>query len=65
VEMVNEISGAIGEQASASTSLAQQVEKIAQMADQCSAAAAGSADSAHDLDELATKMSQIVASYKL
>ncbi|WP_018605001.1 methyl-accepting chemotaxis protein [Uliginosibacterium gangwonense] len=65
VEMVNEISGAIGEQASASTSLAQQVEKIAQMADQCSAAAAGSADSAHDLDELANKMSQIVASYKL
>lgn len=65
VEMVNEISTAIGEQTAASTSLAQQVEKIAQMADQCSAAAAGSADSAHQLDVLAKQMSQIVASYKL
>ena len=65
VAMVNEISSAISEQATASTSIAQQVEKIAQMAEQSSAAASGSADAARELDLLAADMSRIVSTYKL
>lgn len=65
VAMVNEISSAISEQASASTSIARQIERIAQMAEECSAAASGSANSARELDKLAGEMSRIVAAYKL
>jgi methyl-accepting chemotaxis protein len=65
VAMVNEISSAISEQASASTSIAQQIERIAQMAEECSSAASGSADSARELDKLAADMSRIIAAYKL
>ena len=65
VVMVNEISGAISEQATASTSIAQQVERIAQMAEECSAAAKGGADSAHQLDQLSAEMNKIVSVYKI
>ena len=65
IEMVNEMSDALGEQTSASTDIAQQVEKIAQMAEECSAAAAGSALSARDLDQHASEMREIVAAYRL
>ena len=65
VEMVNEISNAIREQGSASSNIAQHVENVAQLAEECSATATGSADSARQLNVLAAKMSQIVAAYTL
>ena len=65
VVMVNEISGAISEQGTASTSIARQIERIAQMAEECSAAAKGSADSAHQLDHLAAEMARVVGEYKV
>ena len=65
VGMVNEIGNAIGEQGSASTSIAQNVESIAQMAGECSAAASGSADSARRLDRLAEQMRRVIAAYRL
>ncbi len=65
VLMVGEIAGAIREQGTATTSIAQQVERIAQMAEESSAAAANSADAARTLDRLATEMQQIVSQYRV
>lgn len=62
--MVNEINNAIREQCAASTSIAQQIERVAQMAEQCSAAARESADSAHQLDLLAAEVGHVVGVYK-
>lgn len=65
VVMVNDISSAISEQATASTSIAQQIEKIAQMAEQCSESASGTAKSAKELDGHAAEMRKIVDAYTL
>ncbi len=65
VGMVHEITDAIREQSSASTNIAQQVERIAQMAELSSDAAAGSASTARELDQLAASMQKIVQTYKL
>jgi methyl-accepting chemotaxis protein len=65
VGMVREITEAIREQSSASQSIAQQVERIAQMAEVSNGAASGSADAARELDELATSMHKIVETYKI
>ena len=65
VEMVSEINNAIREQSQASTAIAQMVERIAQMAEEGNAAAQGGADSAHHLDQLATRMKGIIAAYRL
>ena len=65
VGMVGEITEAIREQATAMNNIATQVERIAQMSEESSAAAANSADTAHDLDRLATDMQRIVSSYKV
>ncbi|MFT3735499.1 MAG: hypothetical protein QM776_10810 [Rhodocyclaceae bacterium] len=47
------------------TNIAQQVERIAQMAEECTAAASGSADSARQLDSLAGEMQRFVSAYRL
>ena len=65
VAMVEEITSAIREQGSATNNIAIQVEKIAQMSEESSAAAGHSADTAKELDRLATEMQQIVNAYKL
>ena len=65
VGMVEEIASAIREQATAMNNIATQVERIAQMSEESSAAAGQSADTAHDLDRLATDMRHIVSTYKL
>ncbi|GAA5164562.1 MCP four helix bundle domain-containing protein [Viridibacterium curvum] len=44
---------------------ARAVERIAQMAEECTAAASGSADSARQLDALAGSMQRFVGSYRL
>jgi methyl-accepting chemotaxis protein len=65
VGMVEEITSAIREQASATNNIAMQVERIAQMSEESSAAAGNSAETAQDLDRLATDMQRIVSAYKL
>lgn len=65
VGMVEEITAAIREQGSATNNIAAQVERIAQMSEESSAAAGNSAQTARDLDRLATDMQRIVSSYRL
>ena len=65
VTMVEEITDAIREQGQTSTSIAASIEGIAQMAEQSSAAAKTSADSAHNLDGIAKEMSAVVSAYRI
>ncbi|GBG03444.1 hypothetical protein AZSI13_27710 [Azospira sp. I13] len=65
VDMVGDISDAIREQSMASTAIAQQVEKIAQMSEENSAAAQSTSDTAGELAHLAQEMQQVVAQYRL
>ena len=65
VGMVEEITSAIREQATATNNIAVQVEKIAQMSEESSAAAGHSAETADNLDRLATDMQKIVSAYRL
>lgn len=65
VGMVSEITDAIHEQSASSTSVARSVERIAQMAEQGTAAAQASADTAQQLNTLAREMRTITDQYKL
>lgn len=65
VGMVEEITEAISEQGSATNNIATQIERIAQMSEESSAAAGSSAESAQELDRLATDMGHIVSAYRL
>ena len=65
VDRVGEISNAIREQGIASTSIAQQVEKIAQMSEENHAAAENTSETAVELDKLANDMKNIVSQYKI
>ena len=65
VAMVSEITEAIHEQSSASTGVAQSVERIAQMAEQGTAAARDGADTARHLNTLAHDMRSITDQYRL
>ncbi|SDH71958.1 methyl-accepting chemotaxis protein [Propionivibrio dicarboxylicus] len=63
--MMREIANAIHEQGAATNSIAVQVERIAQMSEESSAAAQNSAQAAKDLDDLAAEMQRIVNAYRL
>ena len=63
--MVGEITDAIHEQSSASTAVAQSVERIARMAEQSTAAARDSAKTAERLNALAHEMRLITDQYRL
>lgn len=65
VGMVAEITAAIHEQSAASTSIAQSVERVAQMADESAVAAQNGAESAMGLDTLARRMRDEVSKYTL
>ena len=65
VATVGEIANAIREQGAATNNIAIQVEKIAQMSEESSAAAAESSAAALHLDTLAQNMLQIVRVYRL
>jgi methyl-accepting chemotaxis protein len=65
VQMVGDITLAMREQSSASTSIAQQVERIAQMTEENSAASQAAADTANQLDNLANSMQRIIAQFKI
>ncbi|WP_018150458.1 methyl-accepting chemotaxis protein [Leeia oryzae] len=63
--MVNDISEAISEQSAASTNIAVQIERIAQMTEEATAAASQTAASAHSLDDLAKRQIDILRQYVL
>lgn len=63
--MVSEITVAIKEQGVAAVNIAQQVEAIAQMSEESSAAAAHTAESAVELEKLSERMKQLVDVYKV
>ena len=65
VGMAEEIASAIREQATAMNNIATQVERIAQMSEESSAAAGSSADTAQDLDQVANNLQLIVRTYRL
>ena len=65
VDMVGEIADAIKEQSRASQTVAQLVEQIATMAEESSVAASNSAATAAVLDDLATRMQNVIDGYKL
>ncbi|KAB2925910.1 MAG: methyl-accepting chemotaxis protein, partial [Dechloromonas sp.] len=64
VEAVSEISVALREQASASTEIARNVERIAQMAEENNAAASANADTAGSLRRLAETIGQEVSRFR-
>ncbi len=64
VEAVSEISVALREQATASTEIAQNVERIAQMAEENNAAAGGNAMTANKLRQMAETLSTEVARFR-
>ncbi len=64
VDAVSEISVALREQAAASTEIAQNVERIAQMAEENNAAARGNADTSDKLRQLAETLSGEVARFR-
>ncbi len=64
VDAVSEISVALREEASVSTQIAQNVEHIAQMAEENNAAAAGNATTAQNLRQLARNLSEEVGRFK-
>ncbi len=64
VGAVEDISVSLGEQATASTLIAQNVERIAQMAEENNAAASGNAATAEKLSQLAEGLSREMARFK-
>jgi methyl-accepting chemotaxis protein len=64
VDSVSEITVALREQSAASTEIAQNVERIAQMAEENNAAACGNADTATKLRRLAETLSSEVARFR-
>ena len=64
VEAVSEISVALREQATASTEIAQNVERIAQMAEENNAAASGNTHTAKSLRQMAETLSNEVARFR-
>ncbi|MEI7431112.1 MAG: methyl-accepting chemotaxis protein [Betaproteobacteria bacterium] len=65
VQVVNEISEAIAEQASASHLIAQSVESVAQASEETSATALNTSESAHRLENLSNDMLVSVNRYKI
>ena len=65
VSAVNDISNALKEQSVASNDIASNVEKIAQMSEENSAATRESAATAHNLEQLAANTSKAVAMFRV
>ncbi|MBI3146255.1 MAG: methyl-accepting chemotaxis protein [Pseudogulbenkiania sp.] len=65
VRLVADITAAIREQGEATTTIAQQVEKVAQMAEENSSAATQAAALAERLEEVSGRMRQEVSAYRL
>ncbi len=65
VQMVGDIAEAIREQGAATNNIAAQVERVAQMSEEGSAAAANSAQVSSELNRLAAQMQETIGAYRL
>ena len=65
IDVVNEISAALVEQSSASNNISAQVERVAQMTENNSAAASETADAANRLEQLAGEMRTAVSKFRI
>ncbi len=65
VDAINEISDSLREQSAASTEIAQRVEGIAQMAEENSATSQTTAQTAHHLKDLATRLEHDIDRFRL
>jgi methyl-accepting chemotaxis protein len=64
LERVGEVADATKEQSSASTSIAQRVEQIANAVEETTATIRGTAESAHELERIASNLRQLVGQFK-
>ena len=64
LERVGEVADATKEQSSASTSIAQRVEQIANAVEETTATIRGTAESAHELEGIASNLRQLVGQFK-
>jgi methyl-accepting chemotaxis protein len=65
LERVREVANATREQSSASTSIAQRVEGIAQMVEETNAGMEETARSAHDMREMSVRLDNLVGTFKV
>ena len=65
IGMVNDISSALMQQSSSSNAIATQVEKVAQMSEENSAAAGETANAANQLEQLANDMRATVSKFRI
>ena len=64
LERVAEVADATKEQSTASTSIAQRVEQIANMVEETTATIRGTAESAHELEGIAGNLKQLISQFK-
>jgi methyl-accepting chemotaxis protein len=65
VSAVEEISEAVREQSTASTSISQRIEQIAQMTERNTAAAENTAEAVHKMSDMSRDIAQALAAYKV
>ena len=65
LERIREVATATREQSSASTSIAQRVEEIAQMVDETTATIRGTAETAHQLEQIAQGLKSQIGRFKV
>lgn len=64
LDRVAEVADATKEQSTASTSIAQRVEQIANMVEETTATIRGTAESAHELEDIAGNLKQLISQFK-
>jgi len=64
LERVGEVADATKEQSSASTSIAQRVEQIANAVEETTATIRGTAESAHELENIASNLKQLISRFR-
>ncbi|WP_298399073.1 methyl-accepting chemotaxis protein [uncultured Azonexus sp.] len=65
LERIGEVADATKEQSSASTSIAQRVEQIANMVEETTQTIRGTASTAHQLQEIAVNLKQLISRFKV
>jgi methyl-accepting chemotaxis protein len=65
LERIGEVATATREQSTASTSIAQRVEEIAQMVDETTATIRGTAETAHQLEQIAQGLKSQIGRFKV
>jgi methyl-accepting chemotaxis protein len=65
LERVGEVADATREQSSASTSIAQRVEQIANMVEETTTTIRGTAESAHQLEKIANSLKAMIGRFRV